>query len=71
MEVQLSCCTAVHGFLATGFASRNTTHYKHAAVRCALLLQVFPKCGDGVKFAVTLTPIDGSEVQTLHEVGPT
>ena len=31
-------------------------------------MQVFPKCGDGVRFAVTLTPIDGSEVQTLHEV---
>jgi hypothetical protein len=32
-------------------------------------LQVFPKCGDGVSFVVTLTPVDGSEVQILHEVG--
>ena len=30
--------------------------------------QVFPKCGDGVDFVVTLTPIDGTEVQVLHEV---
>ena len=34
----------------------------------ALPNQVFPKCGDGVDFAVTLTPVDGSEVQILHEV---
>ena len=35
---------------------------------CCACTQVFPKCGDGVQFAVTLTPIDGSEVQILHEV---
>ena len=29
--------------------------------------QVFPKCGDGVRFVVTLSPVDGSEVQVLHE----
>ena len=31
------------------------------------MLQVFPKCGDGVNFVVTLSPVDGSEVQVLHE----
>ncbi len=31
------------------------------------LLQVFPKCGDGVNFVVALTPVDGGEVQILHE----
>ncbi len=31
------------------------------------VLQVFPKCGDGVRFVVTLSPVDGSEVQVLHE----
>ena len=29
--------------------------------------QVFPKCGCGVNFVVTLSPVDGSEVQVLHE----
>ena len=32
-----------------------------------LAVQVFPKCGDGVNFVVTLSPVDGSDVQVLHE----
>ncbi|CAL8463815.1 g3349 [Coccomyxa elongata] len=32
-----------------------------------LIYEVFPKCGDGVNFVVTLTPVDGGPVQTLHE----
>ena len=41
-----------------------------AGLTCSALCapQVFPKCGDGVNFVVTLTPVDGSEVQVLHEV---
>ena len=37
-------------------------------LECLLLaVQVFPKCGDGVNFVVTLSPADGSDVQVLHE----
>lgn len=50
--ISCSCCTSWRGQLLI----------------CSLSsLQVFPKCGDGVNFVVTLSPVDGSEVQVLHE----